>query len=78
MGTTLSTNGGLNDSQKAFCTKTGKDPIEYLMELRKLPNNRPATGTSKEKKVTKLKESLSKSDKPPKPRKFTWKRATAK
>ena len=83
MGIYLSSDGGLTQSQKEKCTRTGKDPEELLRELKKLsinknrgPNAKPTT--TKEKKIVELKKVISKSEKPDKPKKFSWKTRTAK
>jgi hypothetical protein len=75
MGIKLSESGGLTESQIAMCVRTGKDQAEHLKELSALPINRTkkSPATPKEKKVEALKKAVSKTDKPPKVKKFTWK-----
>jgi len=73
MGIILS-RGGLTESQKAHCLKTGKSESSYLSELKKLPINNPRVAKVTEKKLTDLKKTISNSDKPFKPKKFSWKK----
>ena len=78
MGIYLSTDGGLTQSQKEKCARTGKDPEELYRELKKLAVNQKGVPTAKEKNITELKKVISKSEKPDKPKKFSWKTRTAK